>query len=67
MNTEAYLTPGEVAQRLRVDESTVRRWIRTGALEAETTQLGRKNRHHIKKSVVEAIERCDPDRHRKLV
>lgn len=30
------LTVREVAQRLRVDETTVRRWIKTGALEAIT-------------------------------
>jgi excisionase family DNA binding protein len=52
-----YLTPQQVAQRLRVKASTVRVWIRSGALEAETVQEGRRNRHHIKKAVIEAIER----------
>jgi len=55
MNTE-YLTPIEVAQRLRVKASTVRRWIYTGALEAETIHEGRRNRHRIKKVVIEALE-----------
>lgn len=64
---EEYLTPGEVAQRLRVDDYTLRRWIRTGALDAESTQEGRRVRYRIKKSVVEAIERRDPERHRRLV
>jgi len=52
-----YLTPREVAQRLRVKATTVRVWIRSGALEAETVQEGRRNRHRIKKAVIEAIER----------
>jgi len=63
MDTE-YLTPQEVAQRLRVKASTVRRWIYTGALEAETIHEGRRNRHRIRKVVIEAIERWDPGRHR---
>jgi excisionase family DNA binding protein len=31
---EALLTVGEVARRLRVDTTTVRRWISTGTLDA---------------------------------
>jgi excisionase family DNA binding protein len=62
-----YLTPKEVARRLRVKVSTVRRWIYTGALEAETIRQGKRNRQHIKKSIVETIERRDPERHRTLV
>jgi len=52
-----YLTPQQVAQRLRVKASTVRVWIRSGALEAETVRDGRRNRHRIKVAVIEAIER----------
>jgi len=67
-NMEAeYLTPQEVVRRLQVKASTVRRWIYIGALEAETIQQGRRNRHRIKVAVIEAIERCDPVRHCKLV
>jgi excisionase family DNA binding protein len=62
-----YLTPTEVARRLRVDATTVRRWIANGALEAETDKQGRRNRHRIKLSVIEAIEQRDSERHRKLV
>jgi len=51
-----YLTPQEVAQRLRVKASTVRRWIYIGALEAETIKEGRRNRHRIRKAVIEALE-----------
>src|SRR5258708_28214517 len=46
----------EVADRLRVKPSTVRRWIYIGALEAKTIQRGRRNRHRIKKAVIDAIE-----------
>jgi len=55
-----YLTPEEVAWRLRVKATTVRRWIATGALEAETIHEGRRNRHRIKKIVLETIETPHP-------
>ncbi len=64
MDTE-YLTPRQVAQRFRVDYTTVMRWVRTGALEVETIREGRRNRHRIKKATVEAIERRQS--HRALV
>jgi excisionase family DNA binding protein len=51
-----FYTPREIAKRLRVDDTTVRRWIRTGALEAETIRQGRRNRHRIKKETIAAIE-----------
>ena len=57
---EEYLTPPQVAKRLRVDYTTVTRWIRTGALEAETIQEGRRNRHRIKKETIAAIETSSP-------
>ena len=62
-----YFTPRQVAQRLRVDYTTVMRWIRTGLLDVETIQEGRRYRHRIKQSVVDAIERRDPKHHRVLV
>jgi excisionase family DNA binding protein len=34
MNNDRYLTVLEVAERLRVNEETVRRWVRTGRLRA---------------------------------
>jgi excisionase family DNA binding protein len=64
MDTD-YLTPREVAQRLRVDDYTVRRWIHTEALEAETIRRGKRIRYRIKKSVVDAIERRS--KHQQLV
>jgi excisionase family DNA binding protein len=56
MNTEDYCTPGQVAKRLRVDRTTVHRWIRTGALEAETVKQGSQNRFYIPKAWVDRIE-----------
>ena len=53
---QEYFTPREIAKRLRVDDSTVRRWIRTGALEAETIRQCRRNRHRIKKVTIDTIE-----------
>jgi excisionase family DNA binding protein len=66
MDTE-FLTPAEVAQRLRVDDVTVRRWIHSGMLEAEEIHQGRRRRYLVKKSTVEVIERRTPERHRKRV
>ncbi len=57
---QEYFTPHEVAQRLRVDDTTVRRWIRTGALEAETIREGRRNRHRIRKVTIETLEASPP-------
>ena len=53
---EEYLTPGEVAKRLRVDRTTVQRWIRTGALEAKVIQRGSRHRFLIPKAAIERIE-----------
>jgi excisionase family DNA binding protein len=64
MDTD-YLTPQEVAQRLRVDDYTVRGWIHAGILEAETITQGRRTRYQIKKAVIEVIERRG--RHQQLV
>lgn len=53
---QEYFTPREVAKRFRVDDTTVRRWIRTGALETETIREGRRNRHRIRKATIETLE-----------
>ncbi len=57
---QGYLTPSQVAKWLRVDYTTVMRWIRTGALEAETIRQGRRNRHRIKKAAIEKLETPSP-------
>jgi excisionase family DNA binding protein len=55
-----YYTPREVAKLLRVDYTTVMRWIRTGALEAETIRQGNRNRHRIKKASIKMLKTPPP-------
>lgn len=50
------LTVREVAHRLRVDETTVRRWIKGGALEAVSLpRAGVRLVYRIKRSTLEAL------------
>lgn len=50
------LTVREVARRLRVDDTTVRRWIKTGALVAVTLpHRGRRQAYRIKKSTLDKL------------
>ncbi len=54
--TEELLTVGEVARRLRVDETTVRRWIKSGALEAITLpHRSKRQSYRIKQSTLEKL------------
>ncbi len=53
---EDYLTPSQVAKRLRVDVTTVTRWIRNGSLEAETVRHGNRYSFRIKKVTLEKLE-----------
>lgn len=53
---EELLTVREVARRLRVDDTTVRRWIKSGALEAITLpHRGRRQAYRIKKSTLDKL------------
>ncbi len=53
---EELLTVREVARRLRVDDTTVRRWIKSGALQAITLpHRGRRQAYRIKKSTLDAL------------
>jgi excisionase family DNA binding protein len=53
---EELLTVREVARRLRVDDTTVRRWIKSGALEAITLpHRGKRQAYRIKKSTLDAL------------
>lgn len=53
---EELLTVHEVAHRLRVDDTTVRRWIKIGALEAITLpHKGRRSSYRIKKSTFDKL------------
>lgn len=53
---EELLTVREVARRLRVDDTTVRRWIKSGALEAITLpHRGRRQAYRVKKSTLDKL------------
>lgn len=55
---EELLTVREVARRLRVDDTTVRRWIKSGALEAITLpHKGKRQAYRIKGSTLDALLR----------
>lgn len=56
MAEEELLTVREVARRLRVDDTTVRRWIKSGALEAVTLpHRGRRQAYRVKKSTMDKL------------
>lgn len=53
---EELLTVREIARRLRVDDTTVRRWIKSGALEAITLpHRGRRQAYRIKRSTLDTL------------
>ena len=53
---EDLLTVREVARRLRVDDTTVRRWIKSGALEAITLpHRGKRQAYRIKRSTLDIL------------
>ena len=50
------LTVSEVAKRLRVDETTVRRWVTTGALEAiRLPHKGKRKVYRIRQTTLNKI------------
>ena len=56
MVEEELLTVREVARRLRVDDTTVRRWIKSGALEAITLpHKGKRQAYRVKKSTLDKL------------
>jgi excisionase family DNA binding protein len=53
---EELLTVHEVAQRLRVDDTTVRRWIKNGVLEAiALPHRGLRQAYRIRKATLDAL------------
>ncbi|MBX5448491.1 helix-turn-helix domain-containing protein [Thermogemmatispora sp.] len=55
------LTVREVARQLRVDDTTVRRWIKTGVLEAITLpHRGRRQAYRIRRATLEAMLATPP-------
>jgi excisionase family DNA binding protein len=56
MAEEELLTVREVARRLRVDDTTVRRWIKSGALEAVTLpHKGRRQAYRVKTTTMNKL------------
>jgi excisionase family DNA binding protein len=54
--TKELLTVHEVARRLRVDDTTVRRWIKSGAMEAiALPHKGKRQAYRVKKSTLDAL------------
>ena len=54
--TEKLLTVREVARHLRVDDTTVRRWIKSGSLEAITLpHRGKRQAYRIKQSTLDTL------------
>jgi len=54
--SETVLTVREVARRLRVDDTTVRRWIKNGVLEAITLpHQGKRQAYRIKQSTLDTL------------
>ncbi|GCE45755.1 excisionase family DNA binding protein [Thermosporothrix hazakensis] len=50
------LTVREVARQLRVDDTTVRRWIKTGALEAVTLpHRGKRRGYRVRKITLDQL------------
>ncbi len=49
------LTVAEVARIMRVDETTIRRWIKQGILEAEISPHGKRQYYHIKRETVDKL------------
>ncbi|MBA2394602.1 MAG: helix-turn-helix domain-containing protein [Ktedonobacteraceae bacterium] len=53
---EELLTVHEIARRLRVDDTTVRRWIKSGSLEAITLpHRGKRQAYRIKLSTLNTL------------
>ncbi|HLI68249.1 MAG TPA: helix-turn-helix domain-containing protein [Ktedonobacteraceae bacterium] len=54
--SEDLLTIHEVARRLRVDDTTVRRWINNGVLDAVTLpHLGKRRGYRVKKTTLDNL------------
>ncbi|MBO0780471.1 MAG: helix-turn-helix domain-containing protein [Ktedonobacteraceae bacterium] len=55
-DVDQLLTVREVAQQLRVDDTTVRRWIKNGVLEAITLpHRGARQAYRVRRSTLDAL------------
>jgi excisionase family DNA binding protein len=56
MTSDELLTVHEVAARLRVDDTTVRRWIKNGILESiSLPHVGKRQAYRIRHTVLENL------------
>jgi excisionase family DNA binding protein len=54
--SDELLTVREVARRLRVDDTTVRRWIKHGTLEAVSLpHVGKRQAYRVRRSTIENL------------
>jgi excisionase family DNA binding protein len=54
--TDELLTVREVARRLRVDDTTVRRWIKHGTLEAVSLpHVGKRQAYRVRQSTIDSL------------
>ena len=61
-NDADLLTVREVARQLRVDDTTVRRWIKNGVLEAITLpHRGARQAYRIRRATLEALLASSPE------
>ncbi len=57
-NYDELLTVHEVARRLRVDDTTVRRWIKSGSLDAVTLpHRAKRQAYRVKQSTIDTMLR----------
>lgn len=55
-STKDLYTVSEIARRLRVDDTTVRRWIKNGALEAVTLpHIGKRTTYRVRERTLNTI------------
>jgi excisionase family DNA binding protein len=55
-HNDELLTVREVARRLRVDDTTVRRWIKHGTLEAVSLpHVGKRQAYRVRRSTIELL------------
>lgn len=55
---DSLLTVAEVAERLKLNIKTVRKFIRSGALKASNIGTGKRSRYAIKEASLEAFLEC---------
>jgi len=56
LDTDQLLTVHEVAQTLRVDDTTVRRWVKSGTIEAiSLPHMNKRQAYRIKKSTLDSL------------